>query len=247
MTTARKLEKAKLIEMEPDFSGPKSGGKTTTVQFNPESLKVTFANQLVQPGNGGANGTGDQSNQAGRQFVGAGTTKLALLLWFDVGSQDADSGERKADVRDLTKDVAFFITPRQEGNSYLPPAVRFSWGSFHFDGYLDSLEENLDFFSADGIPLRASISLNMSQQKIQEFSGSGGSLGGSPPGSPGFSKGGLGTAPLTAARAGSSLQAMIGGGQDWKSVAAANNIENPRSLDPGALINLNLRSGSGSA
>jgi hypothetical protein len=244
MTTAKKLEKAKLIEMEPDFANPKSGGKSTTVQFNPESLKVTFANQLVQPGNGGANGTGDQSNQAGRQFVGAGTTKLALQLWFDVGSQDAESGDKKADVRDLTKDVAFFITPTQEGTNYLPPAVRFSWGSFHFDGYVDSLDENLDFFSEDGIPLRASVSLNMSQQKIQEFSGSGGQLGNSPPGSPGFGKGGLGTTPLVAVRAGASLQAMVGAGQDWKKVAEANNIENPRSLDPGALINLNLRTGS---
>ncbi len=243
MTTAAKLEKARLIEMEADFANPKSGGKTTIVQFNPESLKVTFANQLVQPGNGGANGTGDQSNQAGRQFVGAGTTKLALQLWFDVGSQDADSGDRKADVRDLTKDVAFFITPKQEGSNYLPPAVRFSWGSFHFDGYFDSLEENLDFFSTDGIPLRASMSVNMSQQKIQEFSGSGGSLN-APPGAPGFSKGGLGTSPLAAARSGASLQSMVSAGQDWKSIASANNIENPRSLDPGQWINLNLRSGS---
>jgi hypothetical protein len=243
MSTAAKLEKAKLIEMEPDFANPKSGGKTTTVQFNPESLKVSFTNQLVQPGNGGANGTGDQSNQAGRQFVGAGTTKLALQLWFDVGSQDAQNGDRKADVRDLTKDVAFFITPTQEGSSYLPPAVRFSWGSFHFDGYLDSLEENLDFFSADGIPLRASISLGMSQQKIQEFSGSGGTLGSSPPGAPGFGGRGLGTTPLAAARAGASLQAMVGAGQDWKKVAEANQIENPRSLDPGTLINLKIGRG----
>lgn len=236
-----KLEKARLIEMEADFANPKSGGKETIVQFNPESLKVSFANQLVQPGNGGANGTGDQSNQAGRQFVGAGTTKLALVLWFDIGAQSDDGGERKADVRDLTKDVAFFITPKQEGSNYLPPAARFSWGSFHFDGYLDSLEENLEFFSEEGIPLRASISLNMSQQKIQEFAGSGGMLGKQPPGAPGFGKGGLGTSPLAQVRAGVSLQGMVGAGQDWKKVAEANNIENPRLLDAGALINLNLK------
>ncbi len=239
MSSGKKLEKAKLVEMEADFSGPKSGGKETTVQFNPESLKVTFANQLVQPGNGGANGTGDQSNQAGRQFVGAGTTKLALQLWFDVGAQTGE-GDRKADVRDLTKDVAFFITPKQEDSNYLPPAARFSWGSFHFDGYLDSMEENLEFFSEEGIPLRASVSLGMSQQKIQEFSGSGGSLGGTPPGVPGFGKGGLGAAPLSQARSGASLQSMVGGGQDWKKIADANNIENPRLLDTGAYINFNL-------
>ena len=245
MSDAKKLEKAKLVEMEADFANPKSGGKETVVQFNPESLKVTFANQLVQPGNGGANGTGDQSNQAGRQFVGAGTTKLALQLWFDVGAQPSDSGERKADVRDLTKDVAFFITPKQEGSNYLPPATRFSWGSFHFDGFLDSLEENLEFFSEEGIPLRASVSLNMSQQKIQEFAGSGGSLNNPPPGAPGFGQGGLGTSPLAQARSGASLQSMVNGGQDWKTIAEANNIENPRLLDAGSFINLNIKTGFG--
>ena len=50
-----------------------------TVQFNPETLKVSFANQIQTP-----SGAGDQSGTPARQFVGAGTTKLALQLWFDV-------------------------------------------------------------------------------------------------------------------------------------------------------------------
>ena len=51
----------------------------------------------------------------------------------------------------------------------MPPAVRFLWGSFQFDGIMESLEETLEFFSPEGRPLRASITLTLSQQQITEF------------------------------------------------------------------------------
>ena len=87
--------KAKLIELKQDFKDEKPGGQTVDVQFNPETLKVTFANQLVQP-QGGDQAAGN----TGRQFVGAGTTKLALTLWFDVTAMIDDPVD---DVRRLTR------------------------------------------------------------------------------------------------------------------------------------------------
>ena len=71
--------------MKSDFSDNADNGKRVKVQFNPETLKVTFANQIVQP-----TGPGDQRGTPGRQYVGAGTTKLALQLWFDVTALPAD-------------------------------------------------------------------------------------------------------------------------------------------------------------
>jgi len=69
------LVKAQLIELDQTFTDEKSGGQRVEVQFNPESLKVSFANQIVQPKGG------DQSSgNGGRQFVGEGTTKPALQL-----------------------------------------------------------------------------------------------------------------------------------------------------------------------
>lgn len=247
MSNTTKLLKAKLIELTAELED-KPGGKETTVQFNPESLKVSFANQVVQPNNAGSGGSGDQSSTAARQFVGAGTTKLALTLWFDVGAQDPNSGEAKADVRDLTKDVAFFITPKQDGDHYVPPGVRFLWGSFQFDGLVDSLEETLEFFSDEGVPLRASISLGMSQQRISEFHGNQKALAANPP-PPGVSGIGfgvsIGTTPLVQVKAGASLQASLGGssksGASWQAVAEANGIENPRQLTAGTLLNLKAR------
>ncbi|MFL5653290.1 MAG: peptidoglycan-binding protein, partial [Ktedonobacteraceae bacterium] len=228
------LVKAQLQQLDEKFNKV-DGGKEVPVQFNPETLKVSFSNQLATPAN-----AGDQKGSAARQFVGAGTTKLSLQLWFDVtvpGSKSVD------DVRKLTQEVAFFITPlkdKKDATKLIPPGVRFLWGSFQFDGLMDSLEESLEFFSSEGRPLRASMTLNLSQQRIQFLFGdaaraaqaAGQGQGGTTPG----------TRPLTQAPAGSTLQGLVanqGRGGDWQSVAAANNIENPRLLDPGQLIDLN--------
>lgn len=227
------LVKAKLIELAQNFK-EKDGGEQVEVQFNPESLKVTFANQIVQPQGG------DQAaGTAGRQFVGAGTTKLALQLWFDVSAMEKDAVD---DVRRLTQKVVFFMTPQKadaDPNKLAPPGVRFQWGSFLFDGMVDGLEETLEFFSPDGKPLRASINLTLSQQKILEskFKGDG-----RMPSRPGQS-------PLSAAKQGDSLQNMAAqnGRDDWQGIAAANGIEDPLRMAPGQLVNLNVGLGGGSA
>lgn len=240
--------KAQLIELDANFQ-KKSGGKEITVQFNPETLKVSFANQLVQPSNassGGGGGAGDQSGPATRQFVGAGTTKLALQLWFDVNAPLPEAKQGVIDVRELTKDVAYFITPKAEGQQFVPPGVRFLWGSFQFDGFMDSLEESLEFFSDEGLPLRASLSVNMSQQRIQEFSGrQGPGAGAGAPGSPAQTPG---ARPMLQVPAGQSLQATVanqGLGANWQAIASANGIENPRQLQPGQLLNVNARTNLG--
>jgi hypothetical protein len=221
------LALAKLIEIE-FGEGEQVAEKSVRldVQFNPESLRLTFANEIAQPEGG------DQaSGNAGRQYVGSGTTKLALSLWFDVTAMETN---RVDDVRRLTQQVVYFITPKGEEGRLLPPGVRFSWGTLVFDGVVEGLEETLDFFSPDGKPLRAQVALTISQQKILEatFSGSG-ALADLP-----------GQRPLTAARAGQSLQAMAGampGAPAWQDIALANGIEDPLRLPPGTLVDLALR------
>jgi hypothetical protein len=132
------LQRALFRELDSSLENVKSGGQEATVQFNPETLKVTFSNQLVQPAGGG-----DQRGQPARQFVGAGTTKLSLTLVVDVTAPPY-SDQGKTDVRELTQQIAYFITPQpadgsggaggQSGGSaqtqLVPPGVRFLWGSF---------------------------------------------------------------------------------------------------------------------
>ncbi|WP_200957272.1 LysM peptidoglycan-binding domain-containing protein [Lysobacter sp. Root690] len=225
------LEKAHLYELDQSFAKEKDGGRKVEVQFNPETLKVTFANQIVQP-QGGDQAAGN----AGRQFVGSGTTKLALQLWFDVTAMEKDAVD---DVRRLTQHVVYFMTPQpseQDPKKLAPPGVRFHWGSFLFDGMVEGMEETLEFFSQDGKPLRSSITMTLSQQKIlaAEFKGEG-----KVPNQPG-------QAPLKSAKQGDSLQSMAGknGKGDWQGIASANGIEDPLRMPAGQLVDLNLSAGA---
>ena len=232
-----------MVQLKPDFTAEQPGAKTVELQINPDTLKVSFANQIATP-----EGAGSQRGTAGRQFVGKGTTKLSVQVWFDVNHPTAGDPPPE-DVRDLTGKVAFFITPEPDAadkNKFVPPAVRFIWGSFSFDGIMESLEETLELFSPEGRPLRASMSFALTQQKISAFQGTGQKQPPLPRGSNAAgSSAPVGTEPLTQAPAGLSLQNLvdsIGSGADWQSIAAANGVENPRLLEPGQLLNLNSRS-----
>jgi hypothetical protein len=249
------LAKAELRQLDQDFKEEIQEDNWTKVQFNPDSLKVSFANQVAAP-----SGSGDQNGPQAKQFVGAGTTKLAVTLLFDVTSEIPDGLPEVDDVRKLTQRIAYFITPKGDPENkpkkYIPPSVRFLWGSFQFDGIMESMEETLELFSFEGRPLRASVAIALSQQKITEFKFN---EANDPPAV--TRKGGAapGTAPLTEAPAGSTLQGMaasqpgsgagsaagLGGG--WQAIASANGIENPRLLQPGQLIDLNPPSLSVSA
>jgi hypothetical protein len=239
MSAPVRLEKAELQQLDAQMHDepPEKRVHRARLQFNPESLKVSFSNQIQTP-----TGTGDKSGTPSRQFVGAGTTKLSLSVFFDANAPLAEGEPAVDDVRKLTQKVAYFITPQAEGNTFIPPAVRFVWGSFQFDGIMDSLEETLDFFSSEGKPLRATLNLSLSQQRITEFTfraagaGRGAAPGGAGAGLPG-------TQPLTQASAGATLQglaAAAGVADNWQAIASANGIENPRLLAPGQLVNLNL-------
>lgn len=228
-----KLEKAELRQLDATFQNEIKKDTWVKVQFNPEALKVSFANQLKEP-----TGGGDKTGPAAKQFVGTGTTKLNLQLWFDVTAPVPEGLPPEKDVRKLTQKVAYYITPQEQEQeqekTLVPPAVRFVWGSFQFDGIVESLEESLELFSPEGQPLRASLTLSLSQQRITKFTFRDAPAAGAAPQ--------LGTHSLSQAPIGSTLQALAadaGRGRDWQAIAAANGIENPRHLQPGQLIDLN--------
>jgi hypothetical protein len=227
------LVKAELQEINLETALEIDTSRKVEVQFNPETLKVSFANQIQPP----TGTTGTQNGNPPQQFVGSGTTKLALQLWFDVNAPQKGDNPIK-DVRKMTEKITYFITPKEDppkSKQFKPPGVRFIWGSFQFDGLMESLEESLEFFSSEGIPLRASMSMNLSQQKIDVYK---------------FAKGKNklpGTSPLTSAPKGSTVQEIAanqGKLDNWQSIAAANGIENPRQLQVGQLLDLNAKTGA---
>jgi hypothetical protein len=231
MPDSKTLLKATLVEMDSELKQELPSGKKTTVQFNPETLKVTYSNSLSPP-----QGQNNQKGTPSMLFVGGGTSKLTLTLWFDATAPIPagalpNNAATANDVALLTQQVSYFITPSPSGDTFTSPAVKFVWGTFSFAGVMDSLDESLEFFSPDGRPLRASINLSISQQKIQIAPPTPG------PGQPALP----GTRPLATAAANQSLQSLAasqGLGGNWQSIAAANGITNPRLLSPGTLIDL---------
>src|SRR5574340_562455 len=100
------IVKAELIELKPNGDP----GGTVPVQFNLETLKVSYSNQVVPPEHGAT----DQRGTSGTQFVGKGSTKLSLQLWFDVTSPLPQGESANVDdVRQMTKKVVDFITPKE--------------------------------------------------------------------------------------------------------------------------------------
>lgn len=243
-----KIVKAEIREL--DAQGNETG-KRVAVQFNPETLKLAFANQVAAPAGGGGGGSSgaprrarDQRGSSTLQFVGKGTTKLTVQLWFDITATVPPGKENVSDVRELTKEIVYFITSRQDGNQP-PPGVRFLWGSFKFDGVMESLDESLEFFSNEGKPLRANLNIGLIQQGIEFVPPEAQSGNAAASGGPGTPASTPGTKPLAQASSGSSLQGLaaglsgeIGAGLSWQDIASANGIENPRLLAPGQLIDL---------
>jgi hypothetical protein len=143
-------------------------GPTLQVHFNPASLVYSVENSVAQQSGGPTK----------VQYVAQFSGKLTMDLQFDT----TDTG---SDVRTYTNQVALFMqasgnasaaasnTAAPSANSgggsqsapaKAPPVLKFQWGTYEFKGIMDSFKETIDFFSADGVALRALVSIGLSRQ-----------------------------------------------------------------------------------
>ena len=141
-------------------------GTPLFVHFNPASLVYSVENSVAQTSGGPKK----------KQYVAQFSGKLTMDLQFD----STDTG---SDVRTVTNQVALFMQasgnasaaaqnsapPSADGNSSgpppkAPPVLLFQWGTYKFQGIMDSFKETIDFFSNDGVALRALVSIGLSRQ-----------------------------------------------------------------------------------
>jgi hypothetical protein len=130
-------------------SGPDKDKPPIRVHFNPASLQYAVTN--TQDSN-----KKDSKNKA-VQYISQSTAKLTMDLVFDTTL----TGE---DVRTTTEPVANLMKPNDKK---IPPDVEFGWGAYTFRGIVEQYKETLDFFSPDGVPLRSSINLTLSQNDFK--------------------------------------------------------------------------------
>jgi len=121
------------------------------VDFNPASLQLQVSNELK-----------DTQNNERKQYIAKTSAKLTMELLFDT----TDDG---ADVTQTTRKLQAFIAPppapgQPADRQVPPPVVLFEWGRIKFKGIAESYKETIDFFSASGVPLRATVNLTLSRQ-----------------------------------------------------------------------------------
>lgn len=205
------------------------GTKTGTVSclFNPSEYSIKKGVHYAARHELGR----DQSDV---QYIHGESSTLSLSLYFDTteglaGGQnqwDKESGQKP--VTNYTKQIVKLAAI--DGKLHRPPMVEFSWGNLNFKGVITSVSQTFNYFSKDGIPLRAKLDLEITS------TGEPSAVKQSPFESPDRTKYRTITAGMTLWQL---AREEYGDGEGWKEIARANGILNPLDVRPGDVIKVN--------
>lgn len=180
------------------------------VHFNPESLEYTITNNMKNQG--GGNST--------KQYVSDSTGKLKMDLIFD----NTANGE---DIRLKTVQIAKLMEPSGSGKNKAPPVVNFEWGLYKFKGMLVTYKETIDYFSSNGVPLRASINISMSSQD-SVFEGGSNAKNAATSGSAGLPSFSVPATSAPNGKGATGLATQVGDPSAAKYISSSNGVENMR-------------------
>lgn len=152
------------------------------------------------------------------QFVSGGAESLSMELFFDVYENDDFE-----DVRTHTDRIDRLL--RVDGDLHAPPIVRFVWGSISFKSVLESANKRFTMFLDDGTPVRARMDVT-----FREYTTPAEQRAKRPRHS-------ADRATIHRVTEGDTLWAIAGAEYgdptEWRAIATANGIENPRTIQPG--------------
>ena len=196
-------------------------------QFNPEKYSLTKGVQLAEIGIPGL-------DSPVLQFVRGQNEKITLELFFD--TTEFGMVDNVQDVRNQTVQIYDLLKINPE--THAPPRCMLSWGDsaqlFSFGssgpGYyprcvVESVSEEFNLFSPSGIPLRAKLNVTFREYKtIQQ------QLSENPKHSADRTK-------VQTVQRGQTISyiawIVYGDPAQWRPIADANNLANPRLLVPG--------------
>ena len=171
-----------------------------------------------------------QQNQPNRTGQTQSVSQFSAKLTFDAIFDNSDTGE---DVRGTTVKSANFLRPAppaggatQGSGAGAPALVLFHWGAFRFQGVLTPYKETLDFFSKEGVQLRATVNLALAEQ------------GPKLPDDPHTPTANTGSSIVPTGSADSALAVATRGGNPGaaRAIAAANNLASLRTAPPSASL-----------
>ncbi len=219
------------LELTPfDKRGNRLMRKRIKVQFNPETVSIskTVGWSDLRGEDGDTSDPNRKLNAPPLDFDGGHRRTLTLSLFFD--ATEPVNGKRVSDVRKLTNPVAALA--RIERTLGHPPIVRIAWGhaphgsDFPFIGVLTSLTQTFTLFSESGKPLRADLSTTFVEFLIPELDQR-------------LTDPELTTRPV---RRGDSLASIAADvyqdPREWRRIADANQLDDPRRLDVGRTLSI---------
>jgi hypothetical protein len=204
------LVQAVLRIVEPPVDDP-----VIPLRFNPTQYKLTKGNNFAEidiPGLG----------SPPIQFVRGAAETLAVEFLLD-------TSDTLEDVRDkyVTKLRGLMdITDKL----HAPPIVAFVWDKQIFKGVIASMDVSYVMFDPSGIPLRAQVSTSLKEYRPVDIQ-----VRETPTTSPNVEK-------SYVARRGESLAsiayAVYRDPAQWRQIATANKIHDPRTLEPGTVLTI---------
>ncbi|GAB2870023.1 CIS tube protein [Streptomyces mayteni] len=198
--------------------------KTLTLDFNPVQLALSRrANWAVTP-------TAAVRDGSLPEYLGPEPREMSVEVFLD-SSEEPDGNSVMRKVRALMEcceTTARSVAAKQPS----PPWVVFQWGSFataRFTAYVSSVEATYTLFGTTGVPIRATCQVN-----IHEIPST---TGGQNP-----TSGALTARRVHRVVAGDSLQSIAwreyGAAAAWRSIAEANDIDDPAALRTGSELML---------
>ncbi len=182
------------------------------VMFNPSEYSVESSNRFSWKPSPGL-------SLPIAQFISGETTSLSMELFFD-------TYEAGTDVRKKTMQIAGLLDVDKD--LHAPPLCKFVWGSLQFKGVAEKVTQRYTMFLDSGIPVRAV--LNVTFRAVQSVTEQ-------------LKKIPRQSADRTKQRAikqGEQLWQIAAEEYDdpslWREIARANQIENPKKLEPGSMI-----------
>lgn len=197
--------------------------KSIKVLFNPTEYTISKSVSWDSEGK-----KDKRFNAPAIDFGGGGSRQLSLKLFYDV--TEPINGRMIRDVREETSKLAQLT--RIDRDLQYPPLVRVSWGNapkgsgFPFTGAITSLNQTFVLFSGNGEPLRANIDVTLLEYINQEMD----LLETDPEMTTYRVKRGDTLTNITAA--------MYGEPSQWRRIAEANGIDDPRNLTPGKVLSI---------
>jgi hypothetical protein len=184
---------------------------TIPVLFNPAEYSLEKSNEFAN-----INIPGLESPLL--QFVRGGLESLTMDLFFD-------SYEDGTDVRQHTDKVADLL--KIDPDLHAPPVLRFIWGSLSFVCVLSRVSKKFTMFLADGVPVRATLSVTLNEYKTEA-------------GSKERPKQSRDRTKRYVLKRGDTLWLIstreYGDPSEWRAIAEANQMDDPRKLVPGVEI-----------